>query len=359
MAGGYHPETIETDPHRLKQILLNLIGNAIKFTSAGAVEVVVTMKPAPWTCDQHQNKERAEPPEDQWLCFLVKDTGVGIAPEHQEKLFKPFVQADTSITRKYGGTGLGLFLSKQLAINLGGNLVLRESVPGHGSTFEFVIRHCPTSNSSLICDFSLNQTPGQLVQLDPSADKGGAVQSLEDGQTEQSSHAPTAQVALKPLSGIKVLVVEDSPDLRLLLGQILKSQGAVCSFATSGSEGVEAIFQDPTGFDLVLMDIQMPVMDGYAAAAKLREYEYQKPVIALTAYALVGERERCLAAGFRDYLTKPVEVRRLIQTVSRWVKKTSAKTQPVMEQPSLPGNLQHFGDASGKPGAKNESQIRS
>jgi signal transduction histidine kinase/CheY-like chemotaxis protein len=353
VAQGYLPETIETDPHRIKQILFNLIGNAIKFTNSGAVEVIVSMHPSPWSQDQIQDSRSAA---EQWLAFLVKDTGEGIEPEHQDKLFKPFVQADPSITRRYGGTGLGLFLSKQLAVNLGGDLLLRESTPGKGSSFEFILRHHDNLNSHLICEFSRPQLVSQVQTPRDSTSTPPPVDFSRNPQSTLISRTPRGKAQEKPLDGVSVLVVEDSPDLRLLIGQILKSQGAVCSFATNGAEGVESILVDQGAFDIVLMDIQMPVMDGYTAAAKLRESGFQRPVIALTAHALVGERERCIAAGFNDYLTKPVEVRLLIQMVLQWFQKQ--KEPDSIDSPERQPAAEHLAGANGMPGAKPESQTR-
>jgi signal transduction histidine kinase/CheY-like chemotaxis protein len=356
LANGYLPETIETDPHRVKQILFNLIGNAIKFTTSGSVDVIVTMKPSPWSQNHNQEPLSAV---DQWLSFLVRDTGEGIAREHQEKLFKPFVQADASITRRFGGTGLGLFLSKQLAVNLGGDLSLRESVPGKGSCFEFNLRHRDNLDSHLICDFSPPQVLGQLKP------PGDSIPTSTTSELSEWSHLPQStfvgrrgqgKAPTKQLDGIRVLVVEDSPDLRLLIGQILKSQGAVASFATNGAEGVNCILADGRSFEVVLMDIQMPVMDGYTATAKLRDAGYQNPVIALTAHALVGERDRCIAAGFSDYLTKPVEVKMLIQKVLHWFQKQ--REPGPMDSHERQLAAAHLDDANGMPGAKPESQTR-
>jgi len=254
------PETLISDSNRIRQILVNIIGNAIKFTEKG--EVRVTQKIL------HQNNQ-------QFLAFEVTDTGIGLSENQQSKLFKAFSQADSSTTRRYGGTGLGLEISRRLARALGGDLVLKNSAPQHGSTFLLTI---PLGPSEQIA-----------VQV----------------QSEQPEMGSKYQ-----LSGMKILIVEDMPDNQILVSRLLEKRGAQVQFADHGSEAIEKA--QSLEFDAILMDIQMPVMDGYEATRRLRANGFTKPIIALTAYAMKEDRETCLKVGCTGYLTKPVQVGALV-----------------------------------------------
>lgn len=248
------PKAIVTDQMRLAQILNNVIGNAVKFTDRGSVDVEFCI-------------------DAQDLVVRVKDTGIGLTEEQQKKLFTPFVQADSSITRKFGGTGLGLALSKKLANRLGGDLELESSEPGVGTTFTARIRVREVV-------FSENEsTPSET--------------SIEMGTRKDSS-----------LRGRKVLVVDDVQDNRTLVAMYLRPLGILISEASNGIECLEMVAKEP--FDLVLMDIQMPLMDGRQAMVKLKESNFRAPVVALTAHALKEERDKCMQIGFNDYLTKPI-----------------------------------------------------
>ena len=253
------PTTVVTDPVRLKQILLNILGNAIKFTNRGSVKLTVGLK-----------SQSSGTGKRSLLVFEVTDTGVGIKPEQASLLFQPFTQADVSITRKFGGTGLGLVLSQKLARALGGDLVLTESEYGVGSTFEITIARNDHVQPAMQNVLALEQ-----------------------------------QLAADDLKGLRVLVVDDSKDNQLLLMKLLAAFGVETSTADNGAEGVDkALALNP---DIVLMDIQMPVLSGIDAAGRLRNAGFEKPIIALTAHALKGDREQCLQAGCSDYLTKPVQ----------------------------------------------------
>lgn len=271
---GFHletliPEKICTDPTRLRQILTNIAGNAIKFTERGQVSLSVSYRE----------------PE---LRFVVTDTGLGLSKSQEARLFRPFAQADTSTTRKFGGTGLGLVLSRRLADALGGSLNLVESREGVGSTFAV--------------DLKVNLLPTtRLVGMQSLAIAGAEPTKIQ-----------------KKLEGMQVLLVEDSPDNQRLIATYLQKEGAQVSFANNGAEGVEKALTE-SQFDLILMDIQMPVLDGHGAARKLRDAKFSKPVIALTAHAMKEERERCMASGFIDFLTKPVQRNALVDTLARFV----------------------------------------
>lgn len=265
------PKEVRTDPSRLRQILINIIGNAIKFTQAGHVSLIVRL------ANSLDGKHVLE--------FTVMDTGVGISAEHQSLLFKPFSQADSSISRRFGGTGLGLALSRQLARLLQGDLVLTKSEPGKGSTFTLRI----------------------------AVDMKESVQPVQ-GKAGPNQASPSPQLQL---SNIHVLLVDDSSDNRLLMTKILKSMGATVDIATNGREAIEKALGNR--HDLILMDMQMPIMDGYAAARSLRELGFLKPIIALTANAMNSERSRCLEAGCDDFHPKPIDRPLLIDMIGNYV----------------------------------------
>ncbi len=261
------PELIFTDPLRLKQILLNIVGNALKFTEKGKVSIAVSMEGV-----KGDAKTKNE------ILFAITDTGIGIKPEQASLLFQSFSQADSSITRKFGGTGLGLVLSQRLARALGGNLRLVESKFGAGSTFEISISTEVATNQKKVT-----------------------------GKNEEQLLDPIR------LDKVHILVVEDSKDNQFLLTRILASTGAKVSVADNGEVGIQlALDQQP---DVILMDVQMPVLSGIDATIRLRTMGFRKAIVALTAHALKGDREHCLDAGCSAYLTKPVHRSELISTI--------------------------------------------
>lgn len=256
------PAVVFTDPTRLKQIISNIVGNALKFTLRGGVEI--------WLRVRGPNLE-----------FEVKDSGIGLLPEQQERIWKPFEQADNSMTRRFGGTGLGLVLSKKLAIALGGDLLLKESKFGVGSSFQFWIHQ---SENSAHARLAPHHHPEDMVQA---------------------------------IRGVRILLAEDAPDNQVLISQFLEFEGAEVIIVENGEDAVR--IAETQAFDLVLMDIQMPgSLDGIEATALLRQRMYQRPIVALTANAMVGERERCLHMGFDEYLTKPIDHRKLLNTIYRF-----------------------------------------
>lgn len=260
------PGRIRSDPTRLRQILINIVGNAVKFTHSGAVRVLVS-------------SERNS--EGNWsLRVGVRDTGVGIAPEQRGKLFQPFVQADNTTTRKYGGTGLGLVLSNRLAQALGGEVRLEElDRVDPGSTF------------------------GIYFVADAVADRPADIEVVEASTPEGGS----------PLGNLRILLADDSPDNRLFLQRILASHGAHVDTAADGE--VLCRMACAGVYDVVLVDLQMPVMDGYEATRRLRADGYTRPIIALTAHAMAEERARTKAAGCDGHLTKPVHQPELLATI--------------------------------------------
>ena len=268
---GPLPSTIKTDPVRLRQILMNIIGNAIKFTKKGRVDVTIKMQ-----TDENRQAQ---------LMFIVKDTGEGIKPEQISKLFSPFSQADVSTTRRFGGTGLGLILSKKLANSLGGDIVLKESTFTVGSTF--------------------------IVTIDPGLSSGAFDAYPSHGFTSRGGVDPET-IELKNL---KVLVVDDSPENILLIKTFLTIAQAQVDTATNGRDAITMTLSGE--YDVVLMDLQMPIMDGYQATRELRKQNYKSPIIALTAHAMVEDRRRCLENGFDDHITKPVDRRTLLSTLEK------------------------------------------
>ena len=267
------PNIIKTDELRLRQILYNIIGNAIKFTEHGSIRVNV----------KYQTEEKGLTGK---LIFQVQDTGIGISKEQASKLFKPFSQADSSTTRKYGGTGLGLALSKKLAEILGGNLELKSSELNKGSLFEISVSVSPTDRSELVIHKSttINYSKQEIL-----------------------------------LNGLKVLVVEDSLDMQALVSKYLRSAKAEIEIANNGREGIEKAVRN--NFDIVLMDISMPELDGFEATHKLRARGYKKPIIAMSAHAMKEEKERAIKTGFDDYITKPMNKSQLIDKVNFYGRK--------------------------------------
>lgn len=260
------PEFIITDPSRLRQILVNIIGNAIKFTGRGEVNVSYGIS---------KNKSSM-------LEFYVKDTGNGIAPENRRRLFKSFSQGDSSIRKSYGGTGLGLALSKNLAQLLGGNVDLENSEVGKGSTFKIGIQ---------IQIPKLSEVPKEVT-------------------TKKISSMGV------PLKGMKILVVDDAEDNQRLFRIILKKSGAMVELAANGKDGVsQALLGD---FDVVLMDMQMPVLDGYAATTNLRAQGYLGPIVAITALTTREDLEKCLKVGCTKVLQKPLKFSNLVTQVAQF-----------------------------------------
>lgn len=270
------PKTVEckyvSDPVRIKQILLNIIGNAIKFSQGGKVDVDVNLQP------QKNDLDR--------LIIRVKDTGVGLTPEQAVRLFQPFAQADSSTTRQYGGSGLGLVISKQIACALGGDIKLVSSKPGKGSLFE--IQMTLKRDALLINSKTKSQT-------------------AKDNQNTKS----------RSLEGYKILAVDDSPDNLALLKHYLKESGIELSLVDNGATALDEVAKK--NFDLVLMDVQMPLMDGHETTAKMRKLNFNKPIIALTAHALQSEHEKCRQAGCDSVLTKPISKVKLIEQLNNYL----------------------------------------
>ncbi len=271
------PETILSDPIRLRQILVNLLGNAIKFTEQGSVHIIV-----------RYTTSRQAPPRMQ---FVVSDTGIGMTPEQMGELFRPFTQADTSTSRCFGGTGLGLAISKRLARMLGGDIQMQSHF-GKGSTF------------------TLSIDPGPLEQVP-------MLETLLEVETEK------AELAAADLAGAlhgRILLAEDARDIRRLVRLALEQAGLEVDLADNGLAACQMAWksaEEGRPYDLILMDIEMPVLDGHEATSQLRRRDWQGPIVALTAHAMLGDCQECLAAGCDDYIAKPLDQAELLRAVAR------------------------------------------
>jgi CheY-like chemotaxis protein/anti-sigma regulatory factor (Ser/Thr protein kinase) len=273
--------SIEQDPRALKQILVNLVGNAIKFTARGHVEVAVRLLPA------------SEPR----IQFSVVDTGIGIADEDRSRLFRPFEQVDNTTARSYGGTGLGLAISKRLVELIGGSIDV-ESELGRGSTFTVEV---PT---------------GSLEGIEMVRDSAG--RQILQSSANVLEIVPSSRLPL----ACRILLVEDSPDAQRLIRHTLSIAGAEVELAENGQialERAKSAIHEENPFDLILMDMQMPVMGGYEATRQLRADGCTVPIIALTAHAMSEDRNCCLEAGCDDFLTKPIDRGRLAATLSTYL----------------------------------------
>ena len=269
------PNTVRGDPGRVRQVLLNLLSNAVKFTVAGRVSVHVSCL------------ARDSETDEVTVGFEVTDTGIGIAPEDQERLFESFSQADASTTRRYGGTGLGLAISKQLVELMQGSMGVDSEV-GTGTTFWFTVRLAPAA---------------------------GPLESVENGGS-----GPGTEDAGAPRKGARILVVEDNAINQQVATGMLQRLGYAVDLAGNGREALDAVAS--TTYSAVLMDCQMPEIDGYEATAEIRRREAgttHVPIIAMTASAMSGDEERALAAGMDGYVTKPVKLDELGRVLKQWL----------------------------------------
>jgi signal transduction histidine kinase len=267
------PPRIRADPARLRQVLLNLVGNAVKFTSVGSVNV----------------RFEAELPG--FLRVIVRDTGIGISPQYQARLFAPFSQADSTAARGFGGSGLGLAISRRLVELMDGEIGV-ESVHGEGSTFWFRIPLRPVAAAA-----------------------GEQIPSIA-----AASEAPGNGAAPGSLGGARLLAVEDNPVNQVVLLAQLDALGLTADLAPDGQAALDAL--ERQSYDLVLMDCQLPGLDGYETTRQWRRREAggrRIPIIAVTAHAMRGEREKCLAAGMDDHISKPFRLDQLAAVVGRWL----------------------------------------
>lgn len=268
------PSSLVSDPMRIRQVINNLISNAIKFTESGGVTIEVKR-------------------EDGWLVISVEDTGIGISKDYVNALFQPFVQGDETMSRKHGGTGLGLHLSRKLAEALGGTLKFDETIGHPGSRFTFSVPLLEASAADA------DRWRNEKVEVHRALD-------------------------VRDLDGLRILVVDDAADNRKLIERFLTRTGAHVDFAENGIAAVQQATADR--FDLILMDLQMPDLDGFEATKQIREHHVQTPIVALTAHAVEEIRDRCERLGFSGFLTKPVDSKSLMQVV-RDLTETASKTK--------------------------------
>jgi CheY-like chemotaxis protein/HPt (histidine-containing phosphotransfer) domain-containing protein len=265
------PEYIESDPGKLKQIITNLVGNAIKFTDKGGVTIDTRLE---------QGSSNSA------VIIDVIDTGIGMSPEQATYVFTPFKQADSSITRRFGGTGLGLAISKQFSQALGGDITV-ESEPGAGSTFSVSVSTGSIEGIRLLGVHEILSTQWHI----------------EETQAKRWKFPPCS-----------VLVVDDGEENRELLNVVLSDIGIEVVTAGNGQQALDNI--SAREFDVVLMDVQMPVMDGYTAAGRIREMNKTIPVVAMTADAMAGAEQKCLDAGYSHYMSKPVDIDELVERLA-------------------------------------------
>ncbi|MDP2646228.1 MAG: ATP-binding protein [Desulfobacterales bacterium] len=274
------PRNLIGDPARLRQIFINLLDNAIKFTRQGEIAL--------------DGKVHQIQGETVLLHFAVRDTGIGIAKETQERIFETFAQADASTTREYGGSGLGLAICKHLCEMMGGKIWV-ESEPGQGSTFSFIAR------------FKMEPSPGVMEKPIP-ADLNGL-------------RRPTVEAEEPGIRPVRVLLAEDSEENRFVVQAYLKESPVQLDLAENGKIAFDKFLT--TSYDMILMDMQMPVMDGYETTRRIRAWEKDRmmeptPIIAMTAHALTESRQKCLNAGCSDYLSKPVKKTSLLKTIQKY-----------------------------------------
>ncbi len=321
---GPVPETILTDPTRLRQIVANLIGNAIKFTETGGVKIVARL-----LADREQPQ----------LAIDVIDSGIGIPPEALDKIFNPFVQADSTVTRRFGGTGLGLTISRRFAAALGGKLTVVSEL-GRGSTF--------------------------TVTLDTGSLNGIRLLDAQPVQTSAARIGSHRALELPKLPPARVLVADDGEANRQLIGVILTRAGLQVEHAENGEVAVRMAAAQ--SFDLILMDMQMPVMDGYAATTRLRQMGLSIPIVALTANAMKGDEEKCRAAGCSAFVAKPVDIDELMRCLTEQLKgmagachepgsEIRSTSAPEAKSPSEPAGENRLPASSNSSMAEGASQI--
>ncbi|MBF0101725.1 MAG: response regulator [Desulfobacterales bacterium] len=297
------PNQLVGDPLRITQILINLCNNSIKFTEKGYIRV----------CVEKINSTLIDRPTLVMLRFSVQDTGIGISQEKMKNLFTSFYQGDGSVTRKYGGTGLGLAISKFLVEMMGGEISVT-STEGQGSTFSFTAKFDVSMQET---DIPENRTSYEFNPI--------LVSELDMDE-------------FKPIEGAQILLVEDNKINQLTAVELMKLIGLSVNVAQNGKEALSILNLSDSNcaFDAVLMDIQMPDMDGYEVTRKIRQNPNFKelPIIALTAHAMTGEKEKCIEAGMNDYVSKPIDTNELYRTLIKWIKPIERKTEIIEANPS-------------------------
>ncbi|MDD3172776.1 MAG: ATP-binding protein [Herbinix sp.] len=288
------PTYVIGDPTKLKQIISNLVNNAIKFTDKGNITINISLI--------------AETDSSIHLTYTIEDTGIGISSEELSRLFIPFGQADTSSTRKYGGTGLGLVICKKLIEMMNGKISV-QSEKGIGSVFKFNIILTKTHEISVIPPVVFDNTDAYVMTKDLTSDKNllPSAKSIQKF-TEQSS---------------SILLVEDNEVNKIFFVKVLKMKGLSCDYAANGKEALRAY--ERKHYDIIFMDCQMPIMDGYEATRRIRDLENNQKhtiIIALTAYAMEKDRSKCLEAGMDEFINKPIQIDQLDLILHKYIKET-------------------------------------
>jgi signal transduction histidine kinase/HPt (histidine-containing phosphotransfer) domain-containing protein/DNA-binding NarL/FixJ family response regulator len=313
------PRTLIGDPLRISQILINYVNNAVKFTKQGEVRLAISV--------------RNSTDSDIQLLFSVTDTGIGLTEDQMGRLFKSFSQADTSTTRNYGGTGLGLAVSKSLAQAMGGEVGV-DSVHGKGSTFWFTAQLKIGSPEKIGAKHGIemngNLSPATLIEI-------------------QNREQQSLEVQLERICGARILLVEDNEINQQVASELLQSVGMEVDIADNGQialQSLEARSVEGRPYDIVLMDMQMPVMDGVTAARLIRETRSAEslPIVAMTANAMQADRDRCMDAGMNDFVTKPIIPEKLWQALLSWVRVRDGMAPPSKRQ-TLPAETTQPGSA--------------
>ncbi|MBL1216700.1 MAG: response regulator [Planctomycetes bacterium] len=332
---GNVPPCVRIDPIRLRQILINIVGNAVKFTEQGTVEAVVSFS-------------RGKSSPDGELRFEITDTGPGMTHEQVQSLFQPFAQVDSSMARKHGGTGLGLAISRRLARSMSGDIRVK-SFAGEGSVFVVSVKAPVTDDTptqTAPAGHADHESAGTHTESPPGKPGLQSGQPSKGTDTVGRTEKTATTASPPPLTGLQILLAEDGPDNQRLISFILKKAGADVCVAENGLLALQTLYPgladrlesetldfleaisagsiEPKHFDVVLMDMQMPCMDGYTATSHLRRLGFDRPVIALTAHAMKGDREKCLQAGCTDYATKPVDKAALVNLILQYTQTDAA-----------------------------------
>lgn len=305
------PKLMHTDEMRLQQVVKNLLSNAFKFTEEGSVTVKL---------EKAKTEEYAFLPMSEhssnWLKILVSDTGIGIAPDKQKMIFEAFQQADGATMRKYGGTGLGLSITKEFANLLGGTCKVEHSVEGEGSSFALILPSLPGGMPATMEELKAEEEAASALELEHSLRNEHVQETLEAGEAVEKSELT------KDLKDKTVVVVDDDNRNIFALKNALEKEGMNVITAANGLQCLDTLMARDQ-VDIVLMDIMMPVMDGYETMKRIRDLEqhHDVPIIALTAKAMKGDREKCIEAGASDYISKPLKLDQLLSVMRVWIAK--------------------------------------
>jgi len=324
--GNGVPPVILGDPVRIRQVLENLISNAIKFTEKGTITVscevvngedsiTTTIKPPTSAKETDEKIRDVFSASSMRLKISVIDTGVGLSQAQIHDLFKPFKHVETLMPRCERSTGLGLSVAMRLATLMDGTIDI-ESTPGHGSTFSLLLNAYVPEGSYA------NAVLADRESKKGSDSRGSQLLTGLDIRLPKKKSEETSSDTHRPLQNARILVVEDMAVNQAIMATLLRDAGAQVAIADNGAVGVQKVMQDMDNgllFDVVLMDMQMPVMDGYEATAFLRKHGYQRPIVAVTAHALSGDREKTLKAGCDDYIAKPIDNKTLIEIIRKYL----------------------------------------